>query len=1752
MSSHRYRCFWLFFLAVMSLLQGVSSSTSLAEDDFVWQEAENFSSTNLSEDDYWTGSERAPLLSGDKLVAAVFKAEAAKNRPEGGYVLQYELNVPQNDTYDLWMRVGMEWIRAPFEWRIDDGPWHEAPADKPTTNVMELERYNEIAWLDVGRVKLKQGGHNLTVRYDRVQPDRNDLWISLDCFAFVPSSRNWTPEGDLKPGGRYENRIDRQAANKLYRLPEPDGGGSRSSVELSGLWQVARWDDTNMDEAPRQPETQLPDLDKLRWRGVEVPKSQWNVDGLNLAHRTVYRTRVKVPGGYEDRGFKLHFSGTNWLVSVFVNGKLAGTHRGVWIPWDMDISNFVVSGEVNEIALAIKGPWYAIDYENYKGGTSLTRQRNIPIQNARGVRWVAPIYPSTKGDGDGRHYGIVNPVTMIAAGEAYTADVFVQPHGVQNRSKRLTVDVTLRNTTHSERTLTVACEAVYDETGEVEKTLEPVEVTVPAGETVTQTVETRDWHDAKFWWPGPDPHLYWLRTTISANDRTLDVHNQLFGYRWVEARDRGIYLNGRRYNIWNWVGVKGRPQTAEQWLGRFRQEKNRFTRFSANRKTTNFLDSREERLEFYDRHGIPGRLCSMIDGMFISYHLGQKKRDEATGERFIAPNGPLWEAWKRHIRQLTKAYRNHPSVLVYQVENELVYINGMNLGYPLDSLEKLMGEMVQAGRDNDQTRPYSVGGAGDLDCRCEINAPHYPLGELDWYPENAYTLEKIKEKLQRYPPFHNDKPWTVGESLFAHHLRYGTLALGDEAFRSARDAARGKARFLRHVYEGYRYGGAAGFYPWDNLSEFDDGRKMFSALAAIPRKRTHRLYGGRTNELVFKVMNDTLKQEPLEFEWSYEAGGEIIAEGSDTARIKCGHGRRYRLTIDVPATDERLDGTLTVRVRQPGAESTENYVDRRSIPVLPRVDELDVDGRVLLLDSSGRVADFLDAAGRDYQEVDDLSETDGRSGLLIVGPNALSPEDAFGRSLLRFADRGGRVVVLEQENPVAGANLPAPLSTTTHYGGYAHPQALGTPVFRDLGADDLIDWAGSHPTYVKPYEKPSKGGRSLAECGAMLERSPLVEMPTGRGVIVLCQMRVGSKLGVDPAADILLRNLAEHYASYRPPKGIAGLYAPNNRLLREGLRETGVQAEQVGSVRGALNPEEFKVAVIHASRSNLKVLNGMTSRVKRFQQAGGWIMLAGLTPAGIDEYNRLLGTDHLIRPFRMERVTLERPGYPLAATMGNRDVTMYSPENLQHTKNWISRNVYSYCVDAHRNAAPFTRPPGAPEDILQYESTRDDHDPYNYVNDLLNSDHWRYIRQIWIDKGQESKSLTFRFRKPETISKVRIWNNANYSTIKDLSIIFDGEEPGTVRTALADSGDLTEVMLDRPRRVEESITLRIESWRPHRPRDGGYLVGIDNVEFIRAGQPEDRACLDNVGGLVAYPRGRGGFFLNQIKFMQDEPRPVNADKKLNITGTLLRNMGIGSGTSAVAVPGVNVRYEPISLLDHCNQFLAGSEKRSGWFGEDGHDMRLLTTGERRLQDDVLYDLVDHATAPVPNCIMLGVWKSPEGLSRRVTGIDVGKKSDLLFFLHTADVHHPVSPAQRERIGASKRPYELPEVLRYVVHYADGEKVEIPVILEKHIDHWLRQNPRPLPQAQVAATVEVPGLEDRDQDVLQDLVYRMNTHRVANLPELNAEDLRGVLYGMQVKNPRPDVKIESIDLVPGEDDRTAVPAVLGITLGDVVE
>ncbi|MHC4315303.1 MAG: hypothetical protein ACYSW3_22890 [Planctomycetota bacterium] len=874
-------------------------------------------------------------------------------------------------------------------------------------------------------------------------------------------------------------------------------------------------------------------------------------------------------------------------------------------------------------------------------------------------------------------------------------------------------------------------------------------------------------------------------------------------------------------------------------------------------------------------------------------------------------------------------------------------------------------------------------------------------------------------------------------------------------------------------------------------------------------------------------MNDTFSDKPVTFEWSYETGSKIIVRRSRQLKIEPGYGVEQKLTIRTPKTKERSEGKLKVRVSQSGSKT---FVDDIDIPVMPYVDRISTNSPITLLDRSGKVENFMSNRHIRFNRIDSLEAVRNKTGLLVIGPDSLTRTEALGQKLLAFAAQGGRVIVLEQENPISGRNVSAPIETTSHFGGYAHPQALGTELFKDLVSDDLTDWAGDHPTYKNVYKKPKQGARSLVECGPLLPYSALIEMATGKGIMVLCQLRVGAKLGLEPAADILFRNMLEYYSDHEPSTAAAAIYAGDNKLLEKKIAQTGILQQTVSNIESAIDHSKYAVAVIDATADNIAVLNKLKSKADAFQKAGGWIMLCNVRPESIDGFNKLAGTSHLLRPFRLERVHMLDTDTPIAATIGDGDVMQYGTEWIArwNGKRWVSGDTFSYCIDGD-DAGPFTYPPGAKHQPYEYKGTMSDNDPYNYVNGMLNSDFWKYIRQIWIADNRPAP-LAFTVRRPETIRQVRIWNNSNYGTIEDIDVIFDGDKANAVRMTLPDESRMVAVKLDKPRIAKRNITLQIRTWRtkPQTNRQPN-LVGIDNIQFIRDRRPSDGVFLDRAGGLVAFKNGRGGIFLNQIKFMEDEPLKENDGKKIALVGTILHNMGVGTGSSKVAVAGVNIKYETLDISGFCNCFITERRGKTGWFGRKGQDLSRLPLGEQ-LFADVKYHVVDFGTSPVPDCIMLGGLRgSPSGLMKEIKGIKVGKKTDVLFFLHTANVTRPLNDRERSRVGASRDEFKLPQVARYVLNYADGEKLEVPVIFEKHINHWLQDKPDALEAAAVAWHVRLNDNEKR----------------------------YAVLYSMKVNNPRRDVGLATIDILPGIDDKgnitnRAVPSVIAITTGTILE
>ena len=377
-------------------------------------------------------------------------------------------------------------------------------------------------------------------------------------------------------------------------------------------------------------------------------------------------------------------------------------------------------------------------------------------------------------------------------------------------------------------------------------------------------------------------------------------------------------------------------------------------------------------------------------------------------------------------------------------------------------------------------------------------------------------------------------------------------------------------------------------------------------------------------------------------------------------------------------------------------------------------------------------------------------------------------------------------------------------------------------------------------------------------------------------------MSVGARWATEPAARQLCVNMLKYADSYQDPKRPVSVYATAKSGLETTVSGLGCRLREDLPLDEAITrPTETPIIVAQATNDNLSVLLRKKDDVDNYVQAGGWIMLCNLEPDMLDTFNKLLGTQHVMREFRVEAVHMQRD--PFTTGMDGTDFAMFSKQMLAKWANMkrMSQDIFTYCVDASDDIAPFCFGPPNPN----YAFGDQGGGPLATVNGLTNTDFWMYIDQGYAPKAGD-QFVTYTLPSPCKLASIKIWNNANYNTIKDLDIVVDGKVAASV--VLPDGYGAIEKTLDGLA-ANHTVSLNPKSYY----HGNGGMIGIDLVQINR--QTPDWAQgkvfpLVADGALVRYPRGKGGFVLNQLKMLDSEPIEY-LNKKQHVLGALLHDMG---------------------------------------------------------------------------------------------------------------------------------------------------------------------------------------------------------------------------------------------------------------------
>jgi len=441
---------------------------------------------------------------------------------------------------------------------------------------------------------------------------------------------------------------------------------------------------------------------------------------------------------------------------------------------------------------------------------------------------------------------------------------------------------------------------------------------------------------------------------------------------------------------------------------------------------------------------------------------------------------------------------------------------------------------------------------------------------------------------------------------------------------------------------------------------------------------------------------------------------------------------------------------------------------------------------------------------------------------------------------------------------------------------------------------------------------------------------------------------------------------------------------------------------------------------------------------------------------------------------------------------------------------WPVDDAFDYVVDLH-DIAPFsTFPSPAHWNDPDTKGPGTDTWPMNMVNGFGADTHWRMVFSIHLMRGDPTR-WSIDLPRRERVRAIRIAPNMIYHRNKVYEITFDGDASTTRRFEVDPDEDVHVLEFEKPV-AANVVEVNIAEWRESGRAD---VIGIDTLEILverPKGFDERVRPLLNIGGLVAYPRGEGGVLLNQYRFREMESNPVNFEKKKTVLATLLRNLGAPFGGGGTAVAGFNLEYAPVSLEDDANLYLTTGQ---GWPDKTG-DLSGLPKGENTFTG-VRYSIRDFSTSPLESAVTLKHGRFGSNADgEAVRGMQVGRKADSLFFLHTF--------LEQRAWKESRRDTDPPVVFAYTVHYADGSEETVEVVYGRGVAAWRQPEPTSLAEAELAWVGALDG------------------------------DHRAAVYQMQWNNPHPDREIVSVDLTYGPENgkRWGAPVLLGITAAKVIE
>ena len=372
--------------------------------------------------------------------------------------------------------------------------------------------------------------------------------------------------------------------------------------------------------------------------------------GYAVGGEAWYRKHFTVPADLKGKQFILEFSAIYMDSDVWVNGIHLGNHPHGFTPIYYNITDKLKFGEDNVIAVQVK---------------------NI----GKNCRWYS-------GSGIYRHVtlDILNPVHFAKWG------TFITTPEVSSESATVKIENKIENNSDSEKSVKIKL-TLIDKDGKILQTsLSTTSLKPEENKNISQTIQVTN---PDLWSPDT-PYLYTMKQELLLGDKVVDRKSTTFGIRKIEfSPEKGFLLNnkplllkgGCMHGDNGCLGSIGIDRADERRVELMKKNGFNAIRCAHNPPTVAFLNT-------CDRLGM-----LVIDEAFDQWLVGKTDQDY---HLYFAK----W--WKRDLESMILRDRNHPSIIMWSIGNEIKDIRKAPGA-------KLAHEVADYARKLDSSRPITMG-----------------------------------------------------------------------------------------------------------------------------------------------------------------------------------------------------------------------------------------------------------------------------------------------------------------------------------------------------------------------------------------------------------------------------------------------------------------------------------------------------------------------------------------------------------------------------------------------------------------------------------------------------------------------------------------------------------------------------------------------------------------------------------------------------------------------------------------------------------------------------------------------------------------------------------------------------------------------------------------------------------------------------------------------------------------------------------